>query len=136
MRLGRYLNKVNGLTYVVTDEVVHADDKDMKYVTYHNESTGIKYTLGLEEFNKRFNYIGNLHTIIPVGKKYKHIKSGNIYFVIDIVTNATNGAGNALMVQYRPDDSKNVYVREVAEFCQKFEQIDSEQIDCEEEVQK
>ncbi len=58
-------------------------------------------------------------------KPFKHLKTGNIYYVIrDDVINCTNANDDQIMVMYRRDDLPDkVFVREKNEFFQKFEEI-------------
>ena len=58
-------------------------------------------------------------------KKYKHLKTGNIYEVIrDDVLNCTNANDEQIMVLYKKEQSPELlFVREKTEFLQKFELI-------------
>jgi hypothetical protein len=58
-------------------------------------------------------------------KKYKHLKTGNIYEVIrDDVINCTNANDDQIMVLYTSEKAKGkIFVREKTEFLQKFELI-------------
>ena len=58
-------------------------------------------------------------------KKYKHLKTGNIYEVIrDDVINCTNANDEQIMVLYKSEKSPDLlFVREKTEFLQKFELI-------------
>ena len=58
-------------------------------------------------------------------KKYKHLKTGNIYEVIrDDVLNCTNANDEQIMVLYKKEQSPELlFVREKNEFLQKFELI-------------
>ena len=55
-------------------------------------------------------------------KKFKHLKTGNIYEVIrDDVINCTNSNDGEIMILYKNDKFPNkVFVRERTEFYQKF----------------
>lgn len=53
-----------------------------------------------------------------MGIKVEHIKTGNIYYVIHEAIEATNGREDIKYVVYKRDE--NIYVREAAEFWQKF----------------
>ena len=50
-------------------------------------------------------------------------KTGVGYIVCGFVTNATNEQDGQLMVMYYSDSPLNSFVREVDEFCVKFESI-------------
>ena len=58
-------------------------------------------------------------------KKYKHLKTGNIYEVIrDDVLNCTNANDEQIMVLYKNEQSPELlFVREKNEFLLKFELI-------------
>ncbi len=58
-------------------------------------------------------------------KKFKHIKTGNIYEVLrDDVINCTNANDNQIMVMYRNYEFQDkLFVREKGEFFQKFESL-------------
>lgn len=57
--------------------------------------------------------------------KYRHRKTGNIYLVLNVVTNATNAQDGQEMILYQRDNDPGspFYVRERDEFSQKFEKI-------------
>jgi len=62
-------------------------------------------------------------------EKYKHIKSGRIYYVLsDNIINATNEQDGQIMVCYIGDKKDNngcgVFVREKNEFTHKFKKIE------------
>ena len=53
---------------------------------------------------------------------YKHKKTGNIYRQLAIATDCTNSRDGVVVVVYCPDDNGHtIYVREQAEFDEKFE---------------
>lgn len=54
-------------------------------------------------------------------RPFVHNKTGNIYYAIEQVTNATNAQDGQDMVLYRRDG--NLYVREVTEFHEKFTEL-------------
>jgi hypothetical protein len=57
--------------------------------------------------------------------KYKHIKSGDIYTVINnTIINTTNANDGELMVLYHNKDGK-LFVREIIEFHEKFNQFNN-----------
>lgn len=64
-------------------------------------------------------------SIFMSSKKYKHLKTGNIYEVIrDDVLNCTNANDEQIMVLYKNEQSPELlFVREKNEFLQKFELI-------------
>lgn len=54
----------------------------------------------------------------------RHIKTGKLYEVIDIVINATNAQHDASMVLYcNIHNTNNVFVRELVEFQEKFVEV-------------
>lgn len=56
--------------------------------------------------------------------KYRHKKTGNIYRHLAIAVDATNARDGVMVVVYCPDDNEHsIYVREQAEFEQKFEMV-------------
>ena len=59
-------------------------------------------------------------------KKFKHLKTGNIYEVIrDDIINCTNANDKQIMVLYKSDKYPDLlFVREINEFKIKFEEID------------
>lgn len=65
-------------------------------------------------------------SIFMCSKKFRHIKTGNIYELItDDVINCTNANDGQLMVIYkRPDKPNMTFVREKSEFYTKFEPIE------------
>ena len=57
--------------------------------------------------------------------KYRHIKSGKIYFVIGFALNSTNKDDGQKMVIYRPENNPDtIFVREMNEFGKKFESME------------
>ncbi len=58
-------------------------------------------------------------------KKFKHIKTGNIYEMLrDDVINCTNANSEEIMVLYINEQHKDkIFVREKNEFYQKFQEI-------------
>ncbi len=58
-------------------------------------------------------------------KKFKHLKTGNIYEMIrDDVINCTNANDEQIMVLYKNDNYPDkIFVRERSEFYKKFEII-------------
>lgn len=57
--------------------------------------------------------------LFPHGSPITHKKTGNKYFYLDVLTNATNNSDGQIMVLYC-DELKNKFVREISEFCEKF----------------
>lgn len=59
-------------------------------------------------------------------KKYRHLKTGNTYEMIrDDVINCTNANDHQIMVLYkRPDFPDLIFVREKAEFYEKFKPLE------------
>ena len=59
--------------------------------------------------------------------KYKHLKTGNIYYAIGEVLNATNEQDGQTMILYyrdgKNDASDLIFVRETEEFHSKFERV-------------
>ena len=56
--------------------------------------------------------------------KYRHKKTGNIYWVVGTATNATNGSEGQEMTIYRNIDGR-LFVCLTSEFEQKFELAES-----------
>lgn len=58
-------------------------------------------------------------------RKFKHLKTGNIYYLVrDDVINCTNANSEQKMVLYRKSGESNlIFVREKEEFFQKFEEM-------------
>ena len=58
-------------------------------------------------------------------KKYKHLKTGNIYELIrDDVINCTNANDEQIMVLYKNDNYPDkLFVREIKEFNEKFKPL-------------
>ncbi|MBQ3641015.1 DUF1653 domain-containing protein [bacterium] len=58
-------------------------------------------------------------------KKYKHLKTGNIYEVIrDDVVNCTNANDDQIMVLYKTERYPDkIFVREINEFNEKFKPL-------------
>jgi hypothetical protein len=54
-------------------------------------------------------------------RAYKHLKTGNVYFVVGQVVNATNGKDNELMILYENEHGR--FVREESEFFKKFKRF-------------
>ena len=56
--------------------------------------------------------------------KYRNIKTGNTYTVLEIAIDATNDRKGQRVVIYYPDNYLNIiFVREENEFREKFEEI-------------
>ena len=58
-------------------------------------------------------------------KKYKHLKTGNIYELIrDDVINCTNANDDQIMVLYKTERYPDkIFVREIKEFKEKFKPL-------------
>ena len=58
-------------------------------------------------------------------KKFRHIKTGNIYEMLrDDIINATNANSEQIMVLYKSDFHKDkLFVREKNEFYEKFKEL-------------
>ncbi len=58
-------------------------------------------------------------------KKYKHLKTGNIYELIrDDVINCTNANDDQIMVLYKTERYPDkIFVREIKEFNEKFKPL-------------
>lgn len=55
-----------------------------------------------------------------IDERFKNNKTNEVYVVLDIVIDATNGHENASMVLYRKMDGMRKYVRRLSEFKEKF----------------
>ena len=65
--------------------------------------------------------------LIKKGKKFRNKKNKEIYQVLGLVINATNGQNDKTMVHYIPISYSYLgdgFVRETDEFFEKFESID------------
>jgi len=55
--------------------------------------------------------------------KFKHLKTGNIYYMLSSVINATNGIDGQYMVLYKNEEG-SLFVRESVEFHNKFKVVE------------
>jgi hypothetical protein len=59
---------------------------------------------------------------------YRHKKTGNLYRWLAAGVDATNERDGLMVAIYcEPDDGHSVYVREMSEFNEKFEPVESQQ---------
>ena len=59
---------------------------------------------------------------------HRHKKTGHLYRVIANATDCTNSRDSSAVVVYSRNGSSDVFVRDAAEFREKFEPVDSEAI--------
>lgn len=66
-------------------------------------------------------------SIFMSSKKFKHLKTGNIYEMIrDDVINCTNINADQIMVLYKNDNYPDkIFVREKSEFYEKFQPLEN-----------
>ena len=80
-----------------------------------NINTTLKDYLGEEKYNEVKNFLN-------VNDNYIHLKTGNLYKLIDIILDVTNATEGRLMIIYQGNSGK--YCREAKEFFEKFTPMD------------